>query len=444
MVGMTQNDDQTAQPVREPSGIDRFFGWLRALDFRRQSDDKWLAGVCSGIATRLGVDPLIIRAALIVLILFGGIGITLYLIAWAFVPNERNEIIAERAIRDGDFWGIALLVVLAITLVGGSGFVDGGGWGFWWLWWVLIPVGVIVWMVSRNKDPEGARERARVASERATTWSQDVSTRAVAVSDDISGRASSWGTGGQAPGGAGGSNAPGAPGAPVAPPRAPRPPRPPRPRRRSAGFIGFVLVAGLALAAYGLALWAHDGFAWSGSREVVALAAALSVTGAGVLGMGLAGLKTGLTGFMAIVLALLTWSASVLPQVDVGGGIGDRTWRPSATDGTEAYRLGIGSASLFLGDLPTAPAAAGHMEASVGVGELRIYVPEDLTVEIRSDVSGGTIREANGWHLDENGQWTEQGPSGRSISTTEVIGTGTPDLILEASVGLGEIIVSKE
>ena len=175
MDAMTQNPGQTAGTPQQTSGMDRFFGWLRALDVRRDTEDKWLAGVCSGIANRLGVDPLVIRAALVVLILLGGVGVTLYLIAWAFIPNDKEEIVAERGLRDGDFWGIAILVLIALSLIGGSGFIDGDGWGLWWLWWLVIPVGLVVWLVTRNRNQDEAT-RAQVA-----TWGQQAGTQAGGV-----------------------------------------------------------------------------------------------------------------------------------------------------------------------------------------------------------------------------------------------------------------------
>ena len=119
---MTQNPGPTAGPTNQTAsdghanGLDRFFGWIRSVDLRRDGDDKWLAGVCSGIATRLGVDPIVIRAVLVLLVVLGGVGITVYLIAWAFLPNNREEIIAEKALRDGDVLGIILLVVIGLSL----------------------------------------------------------------------------------------------------------------------------------------------------------------------------------------------------------------------------------------------------------------------------------------------------------------------------------------
>jgi Putative stress-responsive transcriptional regulator len=74
------------------TGMDRFFATLRRIDIRRRTDDKWIAGVCSGLADRLGIDPVILRAGLILLSLLGGAGITIYLVAWALLPNDRDEI----------------------------------------------------------------------------------------------------------------------------------------------------------------------------------------------------------------------------------------------------------------------------------------------------------------------------------------------------------------
>ncbi len=231
-----------------------------------------------------------------------------------------------------------------------------------------------------------------------------------------------------------------------APPPAPpaRPPLPPRPRHRSAGFLAAVIVSGLALCAYGLTVWAHGELDWSGNEHVLALASALTVFGVAAIAMGLAGFRAGLTGFIAVVLAISTWFASIVPGLQINAGVGEREWRPLGTSSSESFSLGVGSANLHLEDYPTSPARPGVVDASVGVGELRIYVPDDLTVEVRSDVNAGEIKEAGGWGLDENGQWTQDGPSGRTLSSTEVIGTGPTDLVVNAKVGLGQIIIGKE
>lgn len=55
---------------------------------RRSSKDKWIAGVCGGIANATGVDAWIWRLLLTVLFFAGGVGLVLYVLLWIFVPAE--------------------------------------------------------------------------------------------------------------------------------------------------------------------------------------------------------------------------------------------------------------------------------------------------------------------------------------------------------------------
>ena len=50
-----------------------------------------LGGVAGGTATYLGVDPVVVRIALVVLTLFGGLGIILYVIGWLLIPEDGKE-----------------------------------------------------------------------------------------------------------------------------------------------------------------------------------------------------------------------------------------------------------------------------------------------------------------------------------------------------------------
>ena len=54
--------------------------------FRRSSTDKWLGGVCGGLAAATGVESWVWRLIFTVLALFGGTGVVLYLLLWIFVP----------------------------------------------------------------------------------------------------------------------------------------------------------------------------------------------------------------------------------------------------------------------------------------------------------------------------------------------------------------------
>ena len=55
---------------------------------RRSRADRWLGGVCGGVAQITGVESWIWRLILVVLALFGGTGVLLYLLLWIFVPDE--------------------------------------------------------------------------------------------------------------------------------------------------------------------------------------------------------------------------------------------------------------------------------------------------------------------------------------------------------------------
>ncbi|MEA2317034.1 MAG: PspC domain [Solirubrobacteraceae bacterium] len=48
-----------------------------------------IAGVCGGIATHLGIDPVIVRVGAIALALAGGAGIPVYVAAWLLTPSAE-------------------------------------------------------------------------------------------------------------------------------------------------------------------------------------------------------------------------------------------------------------------------------------------------------------------------------------------------------------------
>ena len=54
----------------------------------RSSTDKVIGGVCGGIAEYFEVDATIIRLLLVALVLFGGSGLLLYIIAWIIMPER--------------------------------------------------------------------------------------------------------------------------------------------------------------------------------------------------------------------------------------------------------------------------------------------------------------------------------------------------------------------
>jgi phage shock protein PspC (stress-responsive transcriptional regulator) len=54
----------------------------------RIQDGRLVAGVCVGLAAYFGIDPTLVRLAFVVLTVFGGFGVLLYLGAWLVIPDE--------------------------------------------------------------------------------------------------------------------------------------------------------------------------------------------------------------------------------------------------------------------------------------------------------------------------------------------------------------------
>jgi phage shock protein PspC (stress-responsive transcriptional regulator) len=56
--------------------------------FRRSRHDRWIAGVCGGIAHATGVESWVWRLFFTVLLICGGTGLLVYFLLAIFVPNE--------------------------------------------------------------------------------------------------------------------------------------------------------------------------------------------------------------------------------------------------------------------------------------------------------------------------------------------------------------------
>jgi phage shock protein PspC (stress-responsive transcriptional regulator) len=56
---------------------------------RRSLDDRWLGGVCGGLARLTGVAAWIWRLLTCMLALWGGAGVIAYVLLWIFVPQDE-------------------------------------------------------------------------------------------------------------------------------------------------------------------------------------------------------------------------------------------------------------------------------------------------------------------------------------------------------------------
>jgi phage shock protein C len=74
--------------------MDKFFSTVRGLGLKR-GPQRWLGGVCGGIAAKLNVDVAFVRIAFLLFALLPGPAFVVYLAAWLLLPDQRNAIVLE-------------------------------------------------------------------------------------------------------------------------------------------------------------------------------------------------------------------------------------------------------------------------------------------------------------------------------------------------------------
>jgi len=120
---------------------------------RRSRADKVIAGVCGGLGHYLGIDPVLIRIAFVVLALAVGGGVLLYIVGWILIPEESpgesvGEVRPSAAATLRLIFGGALIAVGAIALLGVS---FPHLWKYFWpLALIVIGVAVIIRTSSRR------------------------------------------------------------------------------------------------------------------------------------------------------------------------------------------------------------------------------------------------------------------------------------------------------
>ena len=55
---------------------------------RRSRSDRWIGGVCGGIAAITGIESWVWRLIVVAMALVAGSGVLLYLLLWIFVPED--------------------------------------------------------------------------------------------------------------------------------------------------------------------------------------------------------------------------------------------------------------------------------------------------------------------------------------------------------------------
>lgn len=152
------------------------------------------------------------------------------------------------------------------------------------------------------------------------------------------------------------------------------------------------------------------------------------------VGLGIvldAGHPHGLLVVLGVVLVLIGIPTAAIDVDIVSGGVGDELEAPlAASDLDDRYEHGIGQLTIDLTspDLPQ----RFEVEASLGIGELRIYVPFDANVDVAAEAGIGDVLVLG---TQESGLGPEvdlvsQGPSSRVVT-------------IEADVGIGQVRVER-
>lgn len=456
------------QPGPQGGSTHRFFDSLRGSGLMR-TNERWIAGVAGGVAHRFDLDPTLVRCVWVVLSLFAGVGLVLYGLAWALLPEESDGRIHLEEALSGRF-NAGLAGAIGMTIIGmstfGSGFIpnwyvhEAGTAGIaaalWPLFWLGLIVLAIVFLIRSAQNRSANRKAAR-GHRRPQPWQTYPAGAAQAPGSRPGSQAGPAGQAGGFTPAAGSASAwdsstPGS-GAPAfnqpaggpswqsrsyrqypsyqQPPVPTRPAR--RPRRPGPG-------SSLSLAVLGLGLLTAAGVWYATAThhlgllqgQFILIGILVALLGAGIIVSGLrrrhGGWMTVLGWpvlFVVAIPALAT--ASIVPtslarmpfetlRNATTASSSTVTWQEltaSASGGSVTRNKDIGDLTLDLRGMPATEAGKlSTITAHLDVGTLRIKTDTDQRVEVRTDVDMGAIdsQVARAWTV--NGRQMDQDNDG--------------------------------
>ena len=228
-------------------------------------------------------------------------------------------------------------------------------------------------------------------------------------------------------------------------------------------FIGPPLVGLALIGLVGVLLWRAAGgtegdAAQSTARRLALALLLVVVTGVGFIAVTIGAAVGGgavIAGLVIAVGAALAVSAFlggarwlVLPAlilavplgfaaaagIDVGGGVGDRDYRPTTVaELRDGYELGAGELRLDLRDVAL-PAGRTPLKVQVGIGSVRVLVPEDVCVASDVRIGAGYARVLDRDSAGLDVDW-RQSPVDKG---------GAKRLVIDGHVGIGELQIAHQ
>ena len=423
-----------------------------ARRLERSRHDRKIAGVCGGLGDYFDIDPVIFRIAFVVLTIAGGSGILLYIAGMIFIPEEgRRRSIGESLPRHGRPLFPMILLGIGFLMLWGQMFDRrGGGFGFGF---TLLAIGAfLVWRRSQRRDdwhhddlppsPEGMYPpRWDPPSSTTTSPTTTTSTEPPAnvpwtapgvppwtpaddgVRDDTGAYTTTYDAARQ-------QAADELPPAPeIWPPLTYSPPEPPRRPSSAPMLISFLFVLGGVAAL----------LASTNTLDITAgefLAGALIVTGFALVINAIRGGRS--RGLIALgVVLTIALSIASAAREPLRGGIGQRQFAPTTLSELDRpYRLGLGDMELDLTRLKVPADGRRHaVVASLGIGQLKVTVPQGISVTATADTGVGEVQL-----FDHNAS------NGRKVIVTDPEGepsTGTPQLVLRLHADVGQVEVDR-
>jgi hypothetical protein len=177
-----------------------------------------------------------------------------------------------------------------------------------------------------------------------------------------------------------------------------------------------------------------------GTSLQTGLACALVVFGVGIAVSSFLGRTGAGSVFLAVLTAALLAASAALPK-DIGTQWRHATWAPASVAAVrEKYELGTGVGTLDLSRLRLAGNQTVTTRAQVGVGQLKVVVPGEATVELNIDTGVGDIRLPGETRKDVD---VKPGKH-RTVTLTPTAGTKkTATLRLDLEVGVGQVEVDR-